>query len=195
MVNRGDALVELETDKVNVEVSAEQSGVLQKILKQEGDEVTVGDVLGFIEEGVEVSTGGPPETPAVQQPSAEQPQPVSTTADGQRPASPLAQRIAAEYHVDLSQVKGSSPHGRVTRDDVINYMEKASTQQAPSSSTIVTAAPTQTSGSIPSAPAVETRAREVPPIPAAAKPSLQVEHGAVKSVYRCRGVDRPLHSA
>ncbi len=174
-VNKGDALVELETEKVNVEVSAEQSGVLQKIVKQEGDVVAIGDVLGFIEEGVEVSTGATPETPAVQQPSAGQPQPVPTTADGQRPASPLAQRIAAEYHVDLSQVKGSSPRGRVTRDDVISYMEKASTQQAPSSSTTVTPAPTQTAGSVPSAPAVETRAREVPPIPAAAKPSLQVE--------------------
>ena len=47
-VSQGDALVELETDKVNVEVSAERSGVLQKILKQAGDEVTVGDVLGMI---------------------------------------------------------------------------------------------------------------------------------------------------
>src|SRR5439155_19993751 len=44
-VKQGEALVELETEKVNVEVSAEQSGVLQKILKQEGDVVTVGDVL------------------------------------------------------------------------------------------------------------------------------------------------------
>jgi 2-oxoglutarate dehydrogenase E2 component (dihydrolipoamide succinyltransferase) len=159
-VNKGDALVELETEKVNVEVSAEQSGVLQKIVKQEGDVVSIGDVLGFIEEGVEVSTGATPETPAVQQPPAGQPQPVPTTADGQRPASPLAQRIAAEYHVDLSQVKGSSPHGRVTRDDVISYIEKASTQ---------------TAGSVPSSPAVETPAKEVPPVPAAPKPSIQVE--------------------
>jgi 2-oxoglutarate dehydrogenase E2 component (dihydrolipoamide succinyltransferase) len=46
------------------------------------------------------------------------------TSDGQRPPSPLAKRIAAEYNVDLSQVKGSSPHGRVTKDDVIGFMEQ-----------------------------------------------------------------------
>jgi 2-oxoglutarate dehydrogenase E2 component (dihydrolipoamide succinyltransferase) len=174
-VNKGDALVELETEKVNVEVSAEQSGVLQKIVKQEGDVVAIGDVLGFIEEGVEVSTGAPPETPAVQQPSAGQPQLEPAEADGQRPVSPLARRIAAEYNVDLSQVKSTSPHGRVTREDVISYMEKTATQQAPGLSATVTTPSMQTVGNVPSAPAVETRAREVPPVPAAPRPSIQVE--------------------
>ncbi len=61
-VKQGEALVELETDKVNVEVSAEQSGVLQKILKQTGDVVTVGEVLGIVVESDEVSTGIPQET-------------------------------------------------------------------------------------------------------------------------------------
>ncbi|HET7639448.1 MAG TPA: biotin/lipoyl-containing protein, partial [Ktedonobacteraceae bacterium] len=51
-VKQGESLVELETDKVNVEVSAEQNGVLQKILKQEGDIVAVGDVLGMIGDSV-----------------------------------------------------------------------------------------------------------------------------------------------
>src|SRR5947209_19247477 len=50
-VNQGEALVELETDKVNMEVGADQSGVLQKIVKQEGDTVAVGEVLGVIGEG------------------------------------------------------------------------------------------------------------------------------------------------
>ncbi len=50
-VQRGDILVELETDKVNVEVSAEQDGVLQKVVKQVGDTVAVGEVLGMIGEG------------------------------------------------------------------------------------------------------------------------------------------------
>src|SRR5947209_20397140 len=55
-VNQGEVLVEIETDKVNVEVSAERSGVMQKILKQAGEEVTVGDVLGMIGESAEVAT-------------------------------------------------------------------------------------------------------------------------------------------
>ncbi len=54
-VNQGDALVELETDKVNVEVSAEASGVLQKIMRQEGDEVAVGDVIAMIGEAAQQS--------------------------------------------------------------------------------------------------------------------------------------------
>jgi len=54
-VHTGEALVELETDKVNLEVAAEQDGVLQKIVKQVGDVVAVGDVLGTIAEGVGVS--------------------------------------------------------------------------------------------------------------------------------------------
>ena len=163
VVNKGDALVELETEKVNVEVSAEQSGVLQKIVKQEGEVVAVGDVLGFIEEGVEVSTGAPPETPAVQQPPAAQPQPAPAGTDGQRPVSPLARRIAAEYNVDLSQVKSTSPHGRVTREDVISYMEKTATQQAPGLPTTITAQPI---GGVSAVPAVEV------PTP---RPSIQVE--------------------
>ena len=57
-VKQGEALVELETDKVNVEVSAEQSGVLQKILKQAGDVVTVGEVLGMVGKSDEVTPRG-----------------------------------------------------------------------------------------------------------------------------------------
>ena len=52
-VRRGDILLELETDKVNVEVSAEQDGVLQKVVKQVGDTVAVGEVLGVIGESIE----------------------------------------------------------------------------------------------------------------------------------------------
>ncbi len=71
-INQGDALVELETDKVNVEVNAEQGGVLQQILKKEGDTVAVGDVLGIIGESAQATR-------------PEQPQPVQTS-DGRQPA-------------------------------------------------------------------------------------------------------------
>src|SRR5260370_984905 len=62
------------------------------------------------------------------QPAASAPAPeASTASDGQHAVSPLARRIAAENNVDLAQVKGNSPHGRVTREDVINYIGQAST--------------------------------------------------------------------
>ena len=131
-VTQGEALVELETDKVNVEVTADQSGVLQKIARQEGETVAVGDVLGVI--GTErpqriAPTGQSGELQpgkAGQVVSERQKTPSGQLAsDGrvaQRPPSPLARRIAAEYNIDLSQVKGSSPHGRVTKDDVVSFM-------------------------------------------------------------------------
>src|SRR5260370_179927 len=173
-VKKGDTLVELETDKVNVEVSAEESGVLQKIITREGDEVRVGDVLGRIGESVEVAAGTRAESTDEQvkrngqSASTGQEQPVPLTTDGQRPVSPLARRIAADYNVDLSQVKGNSPHGRVTRDDVISYMEKTSEQQAPAASTVTVPEPG-------SSAAVPSPVKEVTPVPVVPKPSLQPE--------------------
>jgi len=162
-VQKGDVLAELETDKVNVEVSADESGVLQQILKKEGDVVGVGDVIGIIGE-VAAQQPAPaqpatsqqaPTQPAAQQSAAPQApaqpavqQPAATTAasDGQRTASPLARRIAAEHHIDLSQIPGSSPRGRVTREDVLHYMEQsakpASAQPAATVSAPAPAAPT-----------------------------------------------------
>src|SRR5438874_166815 len=145
-VNQGEALVELETDKVNMEVGADQSGVLQKIVKQEGDTVAVGEVLGVIGESSQVPAAqagdgqkipseqlqSEPVTSERQKVSTGQLPPTTRASDGQRPPSPLARRIASEYNVDLSQVKGTSPHGRVTKDDVIGYMEQHVQNTAPS---------------------------------------------------------------
>src|SRR5712692_4574737 len=98
-VNLGDALVELETDKVNVEVSSEQSGVLQKIVKKEGDEVAVGDVIGMIGEAAQEGQSQPPSqsaTAAQASPPAAQPavsmSETSTDGAAQHPVSPLARR-------------------------------------------------------------------------------------------------------
>jgi len=86
-VKQGEALVELETDKVNVEVNAEQSGVLQKILKQTGEVVAVGEVLGMVGESDEVDIGISHETAVLEnksyrQSSNGQQQPASQTVDG-----------------------------------------------------------------------------------------------------------------
>ncbi|HEX7735603.1 MAG TPA: 2-oxoglutarate dehydrogenase complex dihydrolipoyllysine-residue succinyltransferase, partial [Ktedonobacteraceae bacterium] len=145
-VSQGEALVELETDKINLEVTAEQSGILQKIEKQKGDVVAVGDVLGLIGESsaAPAPTPAPPVATAAAVPASAQPEASYTSSgplsaiDSNRPPSPLARRIAAEHNVDLSQIKGNSAHGRVTRDDVINYLEQSKSGQLPSLAPAVT---------------------------------------------------------
>ena len=183
-VQQGDVLVELETDKVNLEVSAEQSGVLQKILKQEGDVVGVGEALGLIGESSSATSAqtAPSSVPAPAAASSSAPSGVgeqrtptgalsSAPIDGKRPPSPLARRIAEEHNVDLSQVQGNSPHGRITREDVLNYMEQQAEQPssptatAPSTQQIVrqpASAPTTPSPTAlpPSQPAEQTGREE-----------------------------------
>jgi 2-oxoglutarate dehydrogenase E2 component (dihydrolipoamide succinyltransferase) len=133
-VKQGEALVELETDKVNVEVSAEHNGVLQKILKQTGEVVTIGEVLGLVGESDEVATDIHQENAVLEkvpdhQSSNGQQRPAAQMVDGQKSVSPLARRIADDYNIDLSQVTSHSPHGRVTKEDVMSYL--TSEQQTP----------------------------------------------------------------
>ena len=183
-VNQGDALVELETDKVNMEVSAEQGGVLQKIVKQEGDEVAAGDVLAMI--GDSAAQGAAPDatkatkateateaadsqkTAVEQQPAREKvpaTSPATAAPEANAPASPLARRVAAEYNVDLTQVKGNSAHGRVTRDDVMNFVEK------------VAQPPTVEQPAADSSLAVAQPAVQAAPAAQAARAGLQAEAG------------------
>ena len=135
-VSAGDPLVELETDKINFEVEAEQDGVLESIAKNEGDTVNVGEVIGTIGEGdgSEAPTTEPEETEETEpeqaeaRAEAEQPAPQAETTeeaeanghreDGEVRASPSVKKLAQEYEIDLSSISGSGSGGRVTRDDV-----------------------------------------------------------------------------
>src|SRR5579864_5375941 len=109
-VHHGDALVELETDKINVEVNAEQDGVLQKIIKPVDAIVAVGEVIGIVgtevkavnapapKENVASANGSSTRETAVKQSA---PQNKVSTTETQRPPSPLARRIAAEHNIDI----------------------------------------------------------------------------------------------
>jgi 2-oxoglutarate dehydrogenase E2 component (dihydrolipoamide succinyltransferase) len=148
-VTSGEALVELETDKINFEVEAEQDGVLESISKGEGETVNVGEVIGTIGEGDEAGDGAAPaqteeqeeQQPAEeeQQAEAEQPEPeAEETSNGHREAedgagraSPSVRRLAQEYEVDLAEVSGSGSGGRITREDVERLIRDQSRSAAP----------------------------------------------------------------
>ena len=114
----GDALVELETEKIDLEVNADQAGVLAKILRQEGEDVKVGEQLGLIEVGASAPAAAPaaPAAPApTSAPAAEAP--AAPAAEGPR-STPAARKAAEVHQVDVAQVQGTGDAGRVMRRDV-----------------------------------------------------------------------------
>ncbi len=122
-VDRNEPVVELETDKVNVEIPAEQAGVLESISREEGDNVEVGELLGMILEGATAEAPAGEETvEAAEEPEVEaaeaEPEPV---AAGRHRAGPEARRLAVERSIDLSSVSGTGPGGRVLPQDVLQY--------------------------------------------------------------------------
>lgn len=119
-VNVGDVLVVLETDKVNLEVAAEQSGTIKEIVASEEDDVTAGEILAVMDASGEAPA--PASTPAQEPQPQAQPQAVasSSVADAQK-VTPVAQRVASANNVDLSKV-APSDGGKITKDDVEKFM-------------------------------------------------------------------------
>jgi 2-oxoglutarate dehydrogenase E2 component (dihydrolipoamide succinyltransferase) len=121
-VNVGDVLVELETEKVNLEVGAKSGGILEKILVQAGEDVNVGDVLALIDEGAQRSAEDVPER-ADEEKKETAPE---DERESQRPittqATPVASRVAQEKGVDISAITGTGPAGRVIKSDVEQFI-------------------------------------------------------------------------
>jgi 2-oxoglutarate dehydrogenase E2 component (dihydrolipoamide succinyltransferase) len=125
-VSPGETLVELETDKITVDVPVMATGVLKKRLKNEGDVVKVDEVLAEIEEGAQAAGGGPP---VAEKPKAAAPAPAAPSPTGDTRVSPAAAREAASRGVDPASLKGTGRAGVVSKADVI---ESASTKPASS---------------------------------------------------------------
>jgi 2-oxoglutarate decarboxylase len=115
-IKRDDTIVEISTDKVDVELPAPASGVVSELLVEEGDTVTVGQVIARIVLQDE-SSGGSAATASPDGDGAAQSAPGSVP-DGVR-VSPVAARAAAAEGVDLAQVAGSGPAGRIVKADVL----------------------------------------------------------------------------
>ena len=122
----GEAMVELETEKVNLEVGAERAGVLARIERKEGENVKIGDVLGVIEEvagGVEAVPAAPQAPAMAREAPAAIEEPAGVAVEERGKATPVAKHLASKHGVDLAEVPGSGPGGRVTKEDVQTYLE------------------------------------------------------------------------
>lgn len=143
-IEKGDPVLELETDKVNVEVNADSAGVITELLAQEGDDVNVGDSIAKIDENAEAgSSSGSDESKSEskeetksepeqkeeakpkEEPKEEPKEDTSkqetedTSSDGEEiVASPAARKLAREKNIDLSKVKAQDPLGRIRPEDV-----------------------------------------------------------------------------
>ena len=118
-VSRDENLVDLETDKVVLEVPAPASGVLQEIRVEDGATVTTGDVLAILEEG-EVAASEAPTTAEQKQP---EPEPEPEKAAKAPKTSPAVRRLLEEHDLDETMVVGSGKDGRITKADVLSFLK------------------------------------------------------------------------
>src|SRR5512135_1346980 len=146
VVKRGDIVAVVDTEKATIEVEIFLSGVIQRIVVPEGEKVPVGTLLAVLATDGEVVAAPPeakpkPAEPAPAVPAPAPPAPIAAPRAVVKPTptpaaphrmrvSPLAMRVAMELKVDLATVKGTGPHGAVTKADV-ELAAKGPTRPAP----------------------------------------------------------------
>ncbi|HYC16964.1 MAG TPA: 2-oxoglutarate dehydrogenase complex dihydrolipoyllysine-residue succinyltransferase [Pseudolabrys sp.] len=133
-----EPLVELETDKVTLEVPAPAAGVLSDIAAKNGDTVAVGSLLGQIKEGGGAAAKA---APAPKIAEAPKPAPIAPARSAEMPTPPSVRKMAAESGVDPSKVSGSGMHGQVTKGDMIAAIERAAAAPTPVSAPVQMRAP------------------------------------------------------
>jgi len=169
-VQRDEPLFEISTDKVDAEIPAPASGVLQEIKVTEGTTVGVNTVVGTIAVDGEASSAKPPAAkPAAAPPPKEEkksaaapppmPEPAASAQEEEveeARSSPLVRKIAREHGVSLSQITGTGLGGRITKQDIMQFIDNQGSAQPVSTP--------------PSAPAQPAAAAPAPPRPAASAP-------------------------
>jgi 2-oxoglutarate dehydrogenase dihydrolipoamide succinyltransferase (E2 component) len=191
-VEADEPLLEISTDKVDTEVPSPASGTLTQILVQEGETVDVGTKLGQIGGSAgaeapapaaepEAPTPAAEETPAPKaeapapaapEPAAAPPAPAAPSGNGKAFVSPVVARIASEHGVDPAQVPGTGSGGRVTKKDILAFVESGGAQQqaapAPAAEPAQAEAPAAAPAEAPAppAPAKEAAPPPKPPAPA-----------------------------
>ena len=153
-----EALVELETDKVTVEVNAPAAGALKSIAAAEGADVQVGALLGVIEEGAAGSKAAPPAEAPAEAPAPEPapaappeaapapapepapapapaPSPAPAAAPAAKPLSPAVRKLVDDNNFNPAQIPATGKDGRLTKGDVLDYIAKGGAPKAPAAQT------------------------------------------------------------
>lgn len=123
-VREFEPLLEVETDKVTTEVTATAAGTVLETLRAEGETVPVGVAIAVIGEAGAAPMSAPPAAPPAAAPPEARPRtPLASRANGQTWVSPVVGRIAAENGVDVDAVPGTGEGGRVTKKDILAYLD------------------------------------------------------------------------
>jgi 2-oxoglutarate dehydrogenase E2 component (dihydrolipoamide succinyltransferase) len=137
--SRDELIVDIETDKVVLEVVAPADGVIEEALKGEGDTVQSGEVIGKFKEGAageskpaEKEAGGSDKKESEEKAPAETAEDSGSKASGDAILSPAARKLAEENEVDPESVKGTGKGDRVTKEDVQNHVDAAKSSSAAS---------------------------------------------------------------
>jgi 2-oxoglutarate dehydrogenase E2 component (dihydrolipoamide succinyltransferase) len=137
-VQRDEPLFEISTDKVDAEIPSPASGTLSEIKVEAGNTVQINTVVAVIGGGAAKASApaaaapAPTQAPAATTAPAPAAQPAAAASHGERlRSSPLVRKIAKEHQVDLRQVPGTGSTGRITKDDILQYVEKGGAAKAP----------------------------------------------------------------
>ena len=211
-VQRDEPLFEISTDKVDAEIPAPASGVLQEIKVPEGTTVQVNSIVGTISgDGEPAAPAAPvapgpapspaatevaPTAPAPQAPAAPTPAPAEAeeaeATEGERlRSSPLVRKIAKEHGVDLRQVTGTGLGGRITKEDILSFIE-----QKPAAVPAQAAAPVPAHAPAPqaAAPAVPPAQRAPQPVPGEVVPMTQMRKIIAERMVESKRTSAHVHS-
>jgi len=175
-VEVGEPIVELETEKIDLEVSAEKGGIIASIARQEGEDVKIGELLAVVDEsGAAVAAAPAAEPKPAAKPAA--PSPNGSAADDPR-ATPTARRVAKDHDVKLESVQGSGSAGRVMKQDVQAAIAPAPAKPAaaPAPAAAKPAAPKP--ASVPAGSRGETRVRMTKRRETIARRLVEAQHNA-----------------
>jgi 2-oxoglutarate dehydrogenase E2 component (dihydrolipoamide succinyltransferase) len=165
----GENLVEIESDKATVEVSAPQAGVIAQILKKKGDTAAVGEVIGYLEPvGAGSNGGGKPAAPSMVTAPESAPVPGAAKTDAPK-VMPAAAREMAQRGIAPAEVSPSGPGNRILKEDVVKHAEASKAAPVKPSEVVPASAPAKpapsTSVAIPSVGLSGTAARQEEAVP------------------------------